>query len=66
VSLDKDCCLESYTDAYHLGRADELKRIVALLEDRLEFVDCEGLGDSKRRTILRVGSLIDIIKGESE
>ncbi len=65
MSQNKDCCLETYTDAYHLGRADELNRIVALLEDRLEFVDCEGLGDSKRRTILRVAALIDIIKGKS-
>jgi hypothetical protein len=65
MSRNKDCCLETYTDAYHLGRADELKRIVALLEDRLEYVDCEGLGDSKRRTILRVAALIEIIKGES-
>jgi hypothetical protein len=64
MSLDKDCCLKTHTDAYRQGGVDELNRIIALLEDKLEYVDYEGLADGKR--ILRVESLIAVIKGENK
>lgn len=37
MSLDKDCCLETYSEAYRLGKKDELARIVDVLERTLDI-----------------------------
>jgi len=35
VDLDKDCCLETYAEAYRLGKADENERILKLLHSEV-------------------------------
>jgi len=33
VSLEKDCCLETYAEAYRLGKENENKRILGIIKD---------------------------------
>jgi hypothetical protein len=43
ILLDKDCCLETYTEAYRAGKADENKRTIELLKSkRCKCLDLEG------------------------
>ena len=55
---------QAHADGVEEGVRVELDRIIKLLEDNLEYVDYEGLALGTR--ILRVESLITLIKGETK
>jgi hypothetical protein len=55
---------QAHADGVEEGIRVELYRIIKLLEDNLEYVDYEGLALGTR--ILRVESLIALIKGETK
>jgi hypothetical protein len=55
---------QAHADGVEEGIRIELYRIIKLLEDNLEYVDYEGLALGTR--ILRVESLIALIKGETK
>ena len=55
---------QARADGVEEGIRVELDRIIRLLEDNLEYVDYEGLALGTR--ILRVESLIALIKGENK
>jgi hypothetical protein len=55
---------QAHADGVEEGVRVELDRIIKLLEDNLEYVDYEGLALGTR--ILRVESLIALIKGETK
>ena len=64
MSLDKDCCLETYSEAYRQGKVDEREHIIKLIEplgceaNGVEH-DCQnGLGYTTAQ------DLIELIKGE--
>jgi hypothetical protein len=66
MSLDKDCCLETYSEAYRQGKADEQERIIKLIKplgceaNGVEH-DCQnGLGYTTAQDI------VGLIKGEQK
>jgi len=56
MSLDKDCCLETYSEAYRQGKADEQDRIIKLLINEGLLKPSENYDQA----------IIEQIKGEQE
>jgi hypothetical protein len=62
--MSRDCCLETYSEAYREGKADENKRLVKLLE---RYKGCQNNEYCTYTcSCLRSDSFIALIKGEKE
>lgn len=60
LSLDKDCCLETYSEAFREGKRSEQKRTIEMIENTME-----GCSPSSNEMFILAG-LLKEIKGEQK